>query len=336
MALFNNNSNVPAFYYVYGNKTYEEEIETYLRAHFQNVINLNLSSSTGCGFKFVSYDVGDLKSLDSQLETYEGWIQTTRRNEFNDLETNVIDLDKAIAGTNNRITGNLLYGNDINWVKFNVNAFKDLTAFRMINILGSAAVGDYVLTFGTDKISASVPVNSSVNNTTIYKKNLNGQSFDLALTDCTLAGYICEFKGSKKYNFTCTHDLTGVDGDFDTVSAEYNIGQDDGWWTSFNLYLNETINMKSLNMTFSLQNSIAPPKTVDVWIDAYLNGVHKGCIHTGGIGSADHYTADNPAVNYYVNYPAVKTVDQINIGFKTPVFNNFDNKLKIYNLFVGY
>jgi len=334
MALFKADNPI-IYYYVYGNKTYEEEIEFYLREHIQTVIPLNLSSSTGCGFKIMTYDTAEIRNLDIFLEQYEGWIQTTRRNEFNDLETNVIDLDKALAGTNNRITGNLLNGNDVNWINFKLNAHKSLTAFRMINLLGSATTGNYVLSFGDDKISASVPVNASVNNTTVYRKNLNGDTFNLALTNCSISGYICEYKGLEEYNFTCDHDITGMDGDFDTVSSEFNIGEDDSWWTKFDLNIGRPINMKSLNIAFELLNIVDPPQVIDVWIDSYLNGVHQGYVHDGG-ETADHYNATNPKTIYYANYFKNYTVDRIVIAFKTPIRFIYENKLKIYNIFVGY
>ena len=328
--------NLPSLYYIYGNKTYEEEIYSHLIEHFQTVGKLNISASSGCGFKIESHDVGELKSLDAWLENYEGWIQTNRRNEFNELESNLIDLDQAVGGCNNRLTG-LTVGDNIKWIKFNINAFKELVAIRMLNFQGSATNGSYELNMGGDKISSSVPANAVVNNSTIYKKSLNGESFDFKLTDCDISGYIIEYKGKKYYDFICSnHNITGYDGDLTTNTSFYNIGEDDGWWTRFELDFSKVMKIKSFNMVFSLVNIANPPKPIGVWIDAYLKGAHVGYIHTNGFGGPDEYQAVNPEDSYYVNYPANLEVDRVIVAFKTPTFNNLDNRVRFYNMFFGY
>jgi hypothetical protein len=330
--------NLPSLYYIYGNKTYEEEIYNYLIEHFQSVGKLNISASSGCGFKIESHDVGDLKSLDAWLENYEGWIQSNRRNEFNELESNLIDLDKAVGGCNNRLTG-LSVGDNIKWIKFNINAFKELVAIRMLNFQGTANNGSYELNMGGDKISSSVPANAVVNNSTIYKKSLNGESFDFELTDCDISGYIIEYKGKKFYDFTCAnHDITGYDGDLNTSTSFYDVGMDDGWWTRFELDFSKVMKIKSFNMVFSLVNQVDPPKPVGVWIDAYLKGKHVGYIHNGinGPGTPDYYKAVNPEDSYYVNYQSDLEIDKVILAFKTPIINNLDNKVRFYNMFFGY
>jgi hypothetical protein len=183
----------PSIFYVYGNKTYEEDIKAYLSAHF-NTSALNLSSSTGCGFKIESYDVGDLKNLDIELEKYEGWIQQTRRTEFNDLETNLLDLDKFIAGCDNRISTD-----DRNYANFAIKAhLPSVVCIRSLNYLGSGVAGDYTIYMGGVTIKNAVPINTSVTDNRIYRKTLlNTHDFDLQVSNCTLNNALIEFKGKE-------------------------------------------------------------------------------------------------------------------------------------------
>lgn len=204
MGIFDKNTNVPAFYYVYGNKTYYDEIKAYLFEHFQNVIDLNLSSSTGCGFKFISYDIGEVRTLDGILENYEGWIQTTRRNEFNDLETDLLDLDKYLAGCNQRITGTELDSDVFELPKINwyINAHKNIVAIRNLNYSNtSGSNGNVTTTFGSDIITNGIVNNTTVDNNKIIRKNLNGDTFNIKTTNCDLNGYVVEYKGSEYRNF---------------------------------------------------------------------------------------------------------------------------------------
>ena len=184
----------PSIFYVYGNKTYEEDIKAYLGSHF-NTSALNLSSSTGCGFKIESYDIGDLKRLDIVLESFEGWIQQTRRTEFSDLEVNLLDLDKYIAGCDNRVSSD-----DRDYVNFAVKThLPSVVCVRSMNYLGSAVAGNYELTMGDVKIKNSVPINGSVTDGRVYRRTLSnvGSDFDIHVTDCTLNNALVEFKGSE-------------------------------------------------------------------------------------------------------------------------------------------
>lgn len=187
----------PSIFYVYGNKTYEEDIKAYLMANF-NTTPLNLSSSTGCGFKIESYDIGDLKRLDIVLESFEGWIQQTRRTEFSDLEVNLLDLDKFIAGCDNRVSSD-----DRDYVNFAVKThLPSVVCVRSMNYLGSAVAGNYELTMGDVQIKNSVPINGSVTDGRVYRRTLGnlGSDFGIQVTDCTLNNALVEFKGSENQN----------------------------------------------------------------------------------------------------------------------------------------
>lgn len=183
----------PSIFYVYGNKTFEEDIKAYLMANF-NTLPLNLSSSTGCGFKIESHDIGDLKRLDIVLEAYEGWIQQTRRTEFNDLEVNLLDLDKFIAGCDNRISTESRH-----YVNMAINThIPSVVCVRSLNYLGSAVAGSYTIQLGDVTIKNSVPINGTVTDGRVYRRTLTDTwSFDLNVTDCTLNNALIEFKGSE-------------------------------------------------------------------------------------------------------------------------------------------
>lgn len=184
----------PSIFYVYGNKTFEEDIKAYLMSHFSTT-PLNLSSSTGCGFKIESYDIGDLKALDIVLEKYEGWIQQSRRTEFSDLEVNLLDLDKYIAGCDNRVSTD-----DRDYLNFAIKThLPSVVCVRSMNYLGSAVAGNYELTMGDVKIKNSVPINGSVTDGRVYRRTLNniGADFDLQVTDCSLNNALVEFKGAE-------------------------------------------------------------------------------------------------------------------------------------------
>ncbi|ATB56192.1 putative envelope protein [Methanosarcina spherical virus] len=215
--------NLPSIYYVYANKTYEEEIKAYLIENFSAVGQLNISNSSGCGFKIESYDIGDLRRLDAWLEGCEGWIQSTRRNEFNELETNLFDLDKYVPGCDRRLSTDSL-----KLLNFTANAFKGKIALRTISFLGSAVPGSYNIRMGSDNIKGSVPANASATDNRLYLKTLKDtDEFELSVNDCTLSGVIVEMKGRVTTNWTCSNPLPTdtpipncFDGDIETTYEE--------------------------------------------------------------------------------------------------------------------
>ena len=197
MGLFKQENPNP-YFYIYANRKYYNIIETYLKQHFQVVIPLNLSSTTGCGFKIMSYDFAELKNLDSFLEQYEGWLQTSRRNEFNEFEANVLDLDNYSAGCNARLTVT-----DIDYIKFALNHYKSLIVFRYLNFLGGANVGYYILKFGDLELKNTIPANATLTDSKIYRKTLDvSTDIDITLSDCTLEGTLIEYasNGSEEVN----------------------------------------------------------------------------------------------------------------------------------------
>ena len=190
----------PSIFYVYGNKTFEEDIKVYLMAHF-NTSALNLSSPTGCGFKIESYDIGDLKALDIVLEKWEGWIQQSRRNDFNDLNIDLLDLDKFIAGCNNRVSTN-----DIAYLNFVIATHKGVICFRNLNFLAPGIAGEYVLVLGSDTIRNAVPAGGAITDSKVYRKTLKSSDAGYIYgTDTVFTNAIMEFKGMEIQSI-CTYD----------------------------------------------------------------------------------------------------------------------------------
>jgi hypothetical protein len=141
--------------------------------------------------------------LDAWLEECEGWIQTTRRNEFSELETNLFDLDRYVPGCDRRLSTDSL--EELNYI---INAFKGKVAIRTISFLGSATPGSYNIRLGSDNIKGSVPANASVTDNRLYIKTLKDWDyFEVSVNNCTLAGVIAEMKGKVTTNWTCSNPL---------------------------------------------------------------------------------------------------------------------------------
>jgi len=194
-------SSFPAIFYVYANRTFKEELEAYLIAHFSSLTDLGISNATGIGYKIECYDVGELKALDVELEKYEGWIQQSRRTEFADVDTEFFDLDKFISGCNKRISYDPTNTSVENKqkIKWRVNANGKTVAVRNVNFTSSsgAVAGSYEIVLGNDKIAGGIPIGATIDINRVYRKSLNGEFFDVKSTDAYLTGYVIEFKAEE-------------------------------------------------------------------------------------------------------------------------------------------
>ena len=265
-------SEFPSIFYLYANRTYKEELEAYLLQHFSTVSNLNVSNATGIGYKIECFDVGDLKTLDVELEKYEGWIQQTRRNDFADIDTEFFDLDKFISGCNKRITFEPLIGSVWNkiQVEWRVNANRKTVAVRNLNVTSAGATdGSYEIRLGKDKITGGVPLGATIDINRVYRKNLNGEEFRLITTDAYLTGFVIEFKvdefrnGITAYTTLDTTDLDHMqDDDYTTrYSPVLNGGGSSGCHDYFEIRINQGEIYKEpafpytkLNMIISFQD----------------------------------------------------------------------------------
>ena len=183
----------PSIFYVYGNRTYQDEIEAAIANISNSYTPLNISNPSGCGFKLESFDIGDMRRLDIILETYEAWIQPSRRMEFNDLETNILDLDCYLPGCDNRISSN-----DIAYVNFVITTHKGLIAFRNLNFSAPGVAGEYVLVLGSDTIRNAIPAGASITDNKIYRKTLlRSDAGYIYGTDAIFTNAIMEFKGKE-------------------------------------------------------------------------------------------------------------------------------------------
>jgi len=182
----------PSIFYVYGNKSYQDEIEAAIANISNNYTSLNISNPSGCGFKLESFDIGDMKSLDIILETYEAWIQPNRRTEFTEINSDFLDLDSYTVGCNNRISTD-----DRNFANFAIKSYlPSVVCVRSLSYLGSGVSGSYTLYMGGDTIKNAVPINASITDNRIYRKTLTpSKGFDLQVADCILNNAMVEFKG---------------------------------------------------------------------------------------------------------------------------------------------
>lgn len=109
------------------------------------------------------------------------------------LELMEDNLDVYVSGCDNRISfGGGITANDI---KYWVNVQSDLIAQRRIEFEGTAAMGQYEITFSSvDTVDGSVGINNVTTLEKRIKKTIANQEFDLSLTNCLLAGWIIDLK----------------------------------------------------------------------------------------------------------------------------------------------
>jgi len=331
--------NVPAVWYVYANKTYQEEIETYLSSHFSDVSTLTFSNSTGVGYKIISYDIGEIKTLDSFLEQYEGWVQQTRRNEFSDMETDFLDLDKYIAGCNRRITFDADSDSDSNILKLNwrVNAHKKIVAMRELNLMSNTTEpGRYTLKMADDTISGGVPVGATIANTRIYRKNLKGEDFSFKIENCDCEGFIFEIKGDEMRSLgyeTTTLNMTNFsnaqDNDYSTRWSPTLYGNGSSGYHDYvglkspygELYKETELEYTKLNMIISFEddNFLGDRYDVNMVVQTqtrnYDSFSPSTTIYDEDIETKIAAIADEDS---YISIPITQPFNRINIFFWLP------------------
>lgn len=203
----------PSIFYIYGNRTFRDEIFNLVTKYFSTYSELNVSNPNGCGFKIESYDIGDLKSIEIELEPYEGWIQTERRNEFVDLNADLLDLDRYIAGCNKRLSTPYSF-----WATYRINAGASLVAIRNMNVRANTGEGlepQYSIAFGDEEIITGLPMGSVLDSNKIIKKKLNGKKIKFTFTECTPVNIIVDYRINAYQDFKLeSTTTTNVQGDF--------------------------------------------------------------------------------------------------------------------------
>ena len=137
---------------------------------------------------------------------------------FSDLiGINVFDMDSYAAGCDGRISKSTIITADriAHWINVQNNQIVQ----RQLDLAGSANIGTYSIDFmeGT-VLSGSVPVNGSIRDNILYRKQIFGSAFDYSLTNCTIEGWIIDLlkkTGDLTINSTVTVDPGNGDRAYD-------------------------------------------------------------------------------------------------------------------------
>lgn len=273
-------SAIPSIFYVYGNSQFREEIKAACIRLFPNVAELSIFNPNGCGFKVECYDINDLRQLDIDIEPYEGWIQTQRRNDFSDINADVQDFDRFIGGCNNRITfdstGSSVWNKD--YIKYKVNAHKDLVVVRNLNFTNNSALdGFYRVIFGNDTVSGGIPIGATLDLNRVMRKTLNGETFEIQSDNASLTGFIIEYKGNEYRKY----DITGypIGGSDITYWKDNDISTRYSWAMSASVSADFQCHLKKAEYLKNEEDSMYV-KTFN-FISAFRNAVDSG--HHGNI-----------------------------------------------------
>lgn len=127
---------------------------------------------------------------------------------FSDLVgINVFDMDSYAAGCDSRVSKSDTVTEDM--IKYWINVQNDQIVQRQLDLAGSANIGTYSIDFTSGNvISGSVPVNGSIRDNILYRKQITGSAFDYSLTNCTIEGWIVDVQKragdlSKNGTITC-------------------------------------------------------------------------------------------------------------------------------------
>jgi len=206
---------------------------------------------------------------------------------FSDLiGINVFDMDSYAAGCDSRISKSDTITAD--GIKYWLNIQNGQVVQRQLDLAGSASIGTYSIDFtGGNVISGSVPVNGSIRDNILYRKNISGSAFDYSLTNCTIEGWVVDYMNNGKTDISDDYTvITGAgqveksyDDDFSSY-ASYTGNADKVLCelsfsprtiSEFNVYLNTDLSASSGNIYVYIQLKIN-----DVWtaIKTYNTGTN--------------------------------------------------------------
>jgi len=135
---------------------------------------------------------------------------------FSDLiGINVFDMDSYSAGCDSRISKSDTITADM--VKYWLNVQNGQVVQRQLDLAGSASIGTYSIDFTGGNVTAgSVPVNGSIRDNILYRKQITGSAFDYSLTNCTIEGWMIDYLKNQN---DISPDYTIVTGGATAVNA---------------------------------------------------------------------------------------------------------------------
>jgi len=222
---------------------------------------------------------------------------------FSDLiGINVFDMDSFAAGCNSRISKSDTITADM--IKYWLNVQNGQIVQRQIDLSGSASIGTYSIDFtGGNVIGGSVPVNGSIRDNILYRKQITGSAFDYSLTNCTIEGWIIDYDDnvidlSGKYTevvCTGTPPITNsFDDDLITGTDTGNLNST-GTFTTFWEVSFPLCNVKDIHTKFYLYDYGSTVGTIR--LQAKINGVWTTVIEvSGGATYYKHYNTSHDLV----------------------------------------
>ncbi|MDD4482693.1 MAG: hypothetical protein PHP18_05695 [Bacilli bacterium] len=189
----------PSVFYVYGNIKYRAEIENEINKITDTFFDVPQSKYNLCGFKIVSYSLNDISKLDISLSKYEGWIQTEKRRDYEEIDVGYTNFDKFTTGCNYRY-----YFKDSTDINVYSKLFKSYLGIKQISIINdNATYGTYEIDLDdNDKVTGIVNALSTYENNNIYVKNLFGKSLIMSTSNCDLINLSVEINNKLEKNFT--------------------------------------------------------------------------------------------------------------------------------------
>lgn len=174
---------------------------------------------------------------------------------FSDLiGVNVFDMDSFAAGCDSRISKSDTITADM--IRYWLNVQNDWVVQRQLDMAGSASIGTYSIDFtGGNVISGSVPVNGSIRDNILYRKIISGSGFGYSLTNCTIEGWIVDYR-QKNDGMNGASVVTGGNGenafddDLDTSTDNYS-SKTVAWVTRWEVSL-DAFDMGGLHAWFKI------------------------------------------------------------------------------------
>jgi hypothetical protein len=162
---------------------------------------METANKAGCGFKTEIQDIGSLVRLDTDLNQFEAWVQTTKKKEFSIVDSNYNNYDTYLPQCNNRLTTT-----NYSAIEMLTNFHTDNWGFRALNVATSSNAGYYELFLGSEqaKLRNEIPANSMLSDKNIYMKNLFSEKIKFTFSDCTFKSAIVEYQGLEFRDFILT------------------------------------------------------------------------------------------------------------------------------------
>ena len=186
-----------------------------------------------------------------------------------------IDLDNFFVGCDEQIS---IDTEGIEKVMYVLNTYAEFIALKYFNVKGSAAIGEFVLSFANSNIGGSVGVNSSYTSDSIYKKTVEPANVSYSQSNCTFVGMIADYKKVLPYDIldngtVVTGNNTPIDGDMTT--DEESVSNNTTETLVWQIDLDNAIDIKRLHAFMMGKEAPIDAKKIYIVIDVYNGSWHE-------------------------------------------------------------